>query len=82
MSTLHRAVAELGLAGAALAGCLLSWLQARSVVAVAPIADGQPVTMSAVYDPALLVLSLMLAALAGVLAVVGTARLRHGTQSR
>jgi ABC-type antimicrobial peptide transport system permease subunit len=76
MTARYRALAELGLACAALVGCVVSWLQARSMVAVAPIADGQPVTVSVVYYPPLLLLSLVLGAAAGVLAVIGAARLR------
>jgi hypothetical protein len=72
-----RAIVELSLAVTAMAGCAVSWSQTRSTVAVAPVADGQPVTMSVVYDPPLLLLSLLLATVAGVLAVVGTARLRR-----
>jgi NO-binding membrane sensor protein with MHYT domain len=72
-----RAVIELGLACAAVAGAVVSWLHARYTVAVAPVLDGQPVTMSVVYDPQLLLLTLLLAMMAGVLAVVGTARLRQ-----
>ena len=44
---------------------------------VAPVAAGQPVTTSVVYDPPLLLLTLLLATAAGMLAVVGTARLRR-----
>lgn len=39
--------------------------------------DGQPVTLSVVYHPQPLVLTLLLATIAGVLSVVGTARLRR-----
>ncbi|SGK94914.1 transmembrane protein [Mycobacterium tuberculosis] len=38
---------------------------------------GQPVTLSVVYHPQPLVLTLLLATIAGVLSVVGTARLRR-----
>lgn len=73
----YRAVVELGLACAALAGVALSWLRTRSTVAVAPVADGQPVTFSVVYHPQMLVLTLLLATLAGALVVIGAARLRR-----
>jgi hypothetical protein len=76
-----RAVVELSLAAAAAVGCAVSWSQTRSTVPVAPVADGQPVTMSVSYDPPLLLLSLLLATVAGVLAVVGTARLRRARGS-
>ncbi|WP_163754364.1 hypothetical protein [Mycobacterium botniense] len=82
MTARHRAVLELILAAAAVAGCAVSWSRARSTVAVAPIADGQPVTMSVTFDPPLLVLALLLAAAAGVLGVVGTARLRRSQRRR
>lgn len=72
-----RAVVELALAFAAVAGCAISWSGVRSTVAVAPVADGQPVTTSVVYDPSLLLLALLLATAAGMLAVVGVARLRR-----
>jgi hypothetical protein len=74
-----RAAVELILACLAGVGCALSWSAVRSTVAVAPVADGQPVTTSVVYDPQLLLLSLLLAATAGVLAVVGAARLRRAS---
>jgi hypothetical protein len=73
----YRAVVELVLAAAALVAGALSWIDTRSVVAVAPIADGQPPTMSVVYDPQQLLLTLLLATLAGILAVVGVARMRR-----
>jgi hypothetical protein len=56
-------------------------LQTRSTVAVAPVADGQPATMSVVYDPQQLVLTLLLATVAGVLVVVGVTRLRRSTRT-
>ena len=72
-----RAVVELLLACAAVAGCAITWSTVRSTVTVAPVAKGQPVTTSVVYDPSLLLLTLLLATAAGMLAVVGTARLRR-----
>ena len=77
-----RALVELGLACAALVGAGVSWSQARHTVGVAPIADGQPSTTSLVYDPQLLLLTLVLATTAGVLAVVGMARLRRERRAR
>ncbi len=76
-----RALLELALACAALVGAALSWVNARSTVGVAPVADGQPVTMSVIYDPQQLLLSMLLTMVAGVLAVVGTARLRRERRS-
>ncbi|MDT5120190.1 MAG: hypothetical protein QOE30_5929 [Mycobacterium sp.] len=71
----YRAVVELGVACAALVGVAASWSHARHIVGVGPIMDGQPSTTSLVYDPQLLLLAMLLAMIAGVLAVVGTARL-------
>jgi hypothetical protein len=71
----YRALVELGLACAALVGVGASWSHARHIVGVPPIMDGQPPTTSLVYDPQLLLLAMLLAMIAGVLAVVGTARL-------
>lgn len=70
-----RAFIELVLACAAAVGCAISWSAVRSTVAVAPVVDGQPVTTSVTYDPSLLLLTLLLATAAGMLAVVGVARL-------
>ncbi|WP_024442567.1 MULTISPECIES: hypothetical protein [unclassified Mycobacterium] len=72
-----RAVVELALAAAAAAGCALSWLQVRYLVLVAPVIDGEPATTSVTYHPRLLLLAWVLATVAGVLAVVGVARLRR-----
>ncbi|MGE2727455.1 hypothetical protein [Mycolicibacterium pulveris] len=71
-----RAVVELVLAVAAAIGCVLSWLAASSTVTVAPVLEGEPATTSVVYSAPLLGLSLLLATVAGVLAVLGIARLR------
>ena len=72
-----RARIELVLAVVAAAGCVLSWLTASSTVVVAPVLEGEPMTTSVVYSAPLLVLSLFLATVAGVLAVVGIARLQR-----
>jgi hypothetical protein len=72
-----RARIEMVLAVVAAAGCVLTWLAASSTVVVAPVLDGEPQTVSVVYSPPLLVLSLVLATAAGVLAVFGIARLRR-----
>ncbi|RUP02050.1 MAG: hypothetical protein EKK34_26270 [Mycobacterium sp.] len=72
-----RAIVELALAAAALVATGFSWLQTRSTIAVAPVADGQPTTMSVVYDPQQLVLTLLLATVAGIFAVLGLIRLRR-----
>lgn len=73
---------ELGLACAAALGGTVSATRVRSTVPVAPIADGEPVTTSVSYDPQLLLLTLLLAAVAGVLAVVGAARLGRARRGR
>jgi hypothetical protein len=78
----YRALLELGLALAALAGAGVSWSHARHTVGVAPIADGQPSTTSLVYDPQQLLLTMLLAMLAGILLVVGTTRLRRSRAGR
>jgi hypothetical protein len=72
-----RAVVELALAVAAVAGCALSWSAVRSTVEVAPVAKDQPMTTAVVYDPSFLLLTLLLATAAGMLLVVGIARLRR-----
>ena len=72
-----RARIELALAVVAAVGCVLSWLGAQESVVVAPVLDGEPQTTSVIYSPPLLVLSLLLATVAGVLAVVAVARLRR-----
>lgn len=78
MITRYRAVVELVVAVAALAGSGITWTRSHHTVAVAPIAEGQPFTTSVVYDPQLLLLTLVLLTSAGVLAVVAAARLRRG----
>lgn len=72
-----RAVIELLLACAAAVGCGAAWSAVRTTVEVAPVLKDQPVTTSVVYDPSMLLLTLLLAAAAGMLAVVGIARLRR-----
>ncbi|WP_156689657.1 hypothetical protein [Mycobacterium sp. Marseille-P9652] len=71
-----RAFVQLALACAALAGAAVCWLNARHTIGVAPIADGQPSTTALVYDPQLLLLTMILVTTAGVLAVTAGARLR------
>ena len=72
-----RATVELILACAALMCSGLTWSQSHHTVSLPPIADGQPSTTSLVYDPQLLLLTLVLLSTAGVLAVIGIARLRR-----
>lgn len=80
--TRRRAVVVLVLAALAAVGCVLSWLSASRQVVVAPLLDGQPSTMSVVYDTPMLTLSLLLATIAGVLAVLAIARLRRPAPPR
>ena len=77
----RRAVVELLLAAVAAVGCVVSWIAAKTQVVVAPILDGEPSTTSDMYYAPLLTLSLLLAAVAGVLAVLGIARLRRDDPS-
>lgn len=75
-----RHVGQAVLAVAAAAGAVLSWAQVRSLVDVAPVTEGQPATVSVVYDPPMMVLTLVLATAAGVLAILGIAGLRRGSK--
>jgi len=68
---------QLLLAVAAAAAAALCWSQVVSMVEVAPVTEGQPATASAVYDPPMMLLTLLLATTAGVLAVLGLAGLRR-----
>jgi NO-binding membrane sensor protein with MHYT domain len=70
------AILQLMLAGAAAAGGVLTWLAAGSLELVAPIIAGEPQKSTVVYDPGLIALALILATVAGVLAVAGIVRLR------
>jgi hypothetical protein len=74
-------VIELVVATLAAIGCVLSWLGASRQVVVAPLLDGQPSTVSDVYNAPMLTLSLLLATVAGVLAVLAVARLRRDRTS-
>ncbi len=77
MSGARRATVELVVAVLAAVGCVLSWLAARTAVTVAPVIEGEPATTSLVYYAPLLTLALLLATVAGVLTVLGVARLRR-----
>ena len=70
-------VVQLVLAAAALVGAAVGWWQVRSWVDVAPVTEGQPSTVSVVYDPPLMVLVWLLATVAGVLIVLGVTGLRR-----
>ncbi len=73
----RRAVIELLIAAAAAAACVASWITARATVIVAPVLPGQPETTSVAYSPAMLAVAFVFASVAGVLAVLGAARLRR-----
>jgi hypothetical protein len=73
---------QLVLASLALIGAVLSWLQVRSIVDVAPIADGQPATTSVAYSPPMMLLTMLLATAAGILLVLGVAGLVRGRRAR
>lgn len=68
---------QLVLAVGALAGAVVCWLNVKSLVDVPPVTEGQPATVSVVYDPPLMVLAWLLATTAGVLAVLGVAGVRR-----
>jgi hypothetical protein len=53
-------------------------MQVQSLVDVAPITEGQPATVSVVFDPPMMGLTLLLATAAGVLAILGISGLRRG----
>lgn len=78
----RRAIVELVLALIAAIGCVLSWLASTSTINVPPIIEGEPSTTSLVYSPPLVTLALLLATVAGVLAVLGVARLRRAGRGR
>ena len=73
----RRHLIQLVAAAAAAVGAALCWSLVRSLVDVPPIADGQPSTVSVVYDPPLMVLAWLLATTAGVLLVLGVAGWRR-----
>jgi hypothetical protein len=77
MRSAGRHVVQLLLAVAAAAAAVLCWSQVMSMVEVAPVTEGEPATTSAVYDPPMLLLTLLLVTTAGVLAVLGLAGLRR-----
>ncbi|MEI7716070.1 MAG: hypothetical protein WCI78_08270 [Mycobacterium sp.] len=77
-----RAWIELTAAVLALLGAGACWLDSQHTVPVAPVAEGQPVTTSLVYDPALLLLTMLLLATGGMLAVAGIGHTVVMTTSR
>jgi hypothetical protein len=73
-----RATIELVLAAVAAVGCVASWMAARSVAVAAPVIASEPSKATTVYDPSMVTLAMLLAAVAGVFVVLGVARLRRG----
>lgn len=73
----RRALAEVLRGALAAVGCVAAWLGAATPVTVAPVLPGEPSTSSYTYYAPMLTLSLLLATLAGVLVVLGIARLRR-----
>ena len=72
-----RHTVQLVMGAGAIAAAVLCWLQVTSLVDVPPVTEGQPATVSVVYDPPLMMLSWLLATVGGVLAVLGAAGLRR-----
>ena len=72
-----RHVVQLLLASIAAVGAAVVWSQVRSWADVPPIIDGQPATVSVVYDPPQMMLAWLLATLAGVLVVLAVSGLRR-----
>jgi hypothetical protein len=77
-----RHIIQLVVAALAVAGAVVTGLAARSVAVVSPVADGQPSTTSAVFDPPLMLLTWLLITAAGVLAVLGVAGLVRVRRAR
>ena len=73
----RRAIVELVLATVAVIGCVVSWLGAKSAAVAAPVIASEPSMPTVTYDPSMIVLAVVLATVAGVLAVVGVTRLRR-----
>ena len=72
-----RHIVQLVVGVVAIAAAVLCWLQVTSLVDVPPVTEGQPASVSVVYDPPLMILSWLLATVGGVLAVLGVAGLRR-----
>ncbi|OBI95371.1 hypothetical protein [Mycobacterium asiaticum] len=82
MNTAFRGGLELVVAVVAALAAAFSWAATRSVIEVAPVADGQPPTTSVIYDPQQLVLTLLLATVAGIFVVVALTRLRRSRSAK
>ena len=68
---------QLVLAVAASIGAAACWPGMSGTVDVAPITEGQPATVSVVYEPPMMLLVWLLLTAAGVLAVLGLTGLRR-----
>ena len=77
MSAKARAAIELVLAAVAAIGSVVSWLAARFTVVVAPVLPTEPAKTSVDHAPTMIALAFLLATVAGVLLVIGVARLRR-----
>lgn len=77
MTSRTLALAQLVVAGVALAGSVLSWLASMSTEVVPPVAEGEPSLSSTIYDPSMVLLALLLAGVAGVAVVAGISRFRR-----
>lgn len=75
MPAVTRHVVQLVLAALAGAWAVRVWLHVSTLVDVAPVTEGQPATVSVVYDPPMMVVAMVLGTVAGVLAVLGVAGL-------
>jgi hypothetical protein len=64
----------------AAAGAVWSWFSAQTIVTIAPILPGEPQTTAVAYSPPMLVLMLLLATVAGVLAVLGVTGHRRSSR--
>lgn len=70
-----RHVVQLMLAALCAGAAALCWAQVSSLVDVAPVTEGEPATVSVVYDPPMMFLALVCGTAAGVLVVLGLAGL-------
>ena len=77
MTTRNRAIAEVGVAILAALGAVACWLAAGTAVATTPVLPTEPSMVTTAYSPSMIALAFLLAILAGVLAVLGVARLRR-----
>lgn len=73
---------QLVLAALTLIGAVLTWFQVRTIVDVAPVADGQPATTSVDYSPPMMFLTMLLVTAAGVLLVLGIGGLLRARRQR